>query len=89
MSKFTFICEDEPMPFADSIITKRTFEFNADTLDGVIGEFETFLRGCGFHLNGYLEMVEPNQKIVEDEDLDEYTESLFKDKRSVIRADEC
>jgi hypothetical protein len=89
MSKFTFICEDEPCPFGDSIIAKRTVEFNADTLDSVIGEFESFLRGCGFHLNGYLEMVEPNQKIVEDEDLDEYTESLFKDKRSVIRADEC
>jgi hypothetical protein len=80
MSKFTFICEDEPMPFADAIVTKKTFEFNADCLDSVIGEFETFLRGCGFHLGGYLEIVEPNQKIVEDNDLDAYTESLFDKK---------
>ena len=80
MSKFTFICEDEPMPFADAIVTKKTFEFNADRLDSVIGEFETFLRGCGFHLGGYLEIVEPNQKIVEDNDLDAYTESLFDKK---------
>jgi hypothetical protein len=80
MSKFTFICEDEPCPFGDSILTKRTFEFNADTLDSVIGEFETFLRGCGFYIKGYLEMVEPNQKIVEDEDLDLYTENLFDKK---------
>jgi len=80
MSKFTFICEDEPCPFGESILTKRTFEFNADTLAGVIGEFETFLCGCGFHLNGYLEIVEPNQKIVADEDLDLYTENLFNKK---------
>lgn len=78
MSKFTFICEDEPSPFDDCISTKRTFEFDADTLDGVIGEFETFLRGCGFHLDGYLEMVSPNQKIVDD--LDVYTENLFDKK---------
>ena len=77
MSKFTFICEDDPMPFADAITTKRTFEFNAEQLDGVLGEFETFLRGCGFHLNGYLEMVEPNEKNVKDGDLDVYTERLF------------
>jgi hypothetical protein len=54
MSKFTFICEDEPMPFADAIVTKKTFEFNADHLDGVIGEFETFLKGCGYHIEGEL-----------------------------------
>ena len=95
MSKFTFICEDEPMPFADAIVTKKTFEFNADRLDSVLGEFETFLRGCGFNLGGYLEIVEPNQKIVEDnyalskdgeldlearQSLDMYTESLFDKK---------
>jgi len=38
MSKFTFICEDEPMPFADAIVTKKTFEFNADHLDSIIGD---------------------------------------------------
>ena len=80
MSKFTFVCVDDPSPFADTIVTKRTFEFDANDLGGVIGEFETFLRGCGFHLSGYLEMVEPNQKIVEDDDLDVYTESLFDKK---------
>lgn len=88
MSKFTFVCEDEPSPFGDTIVTKRTFEFNADTLDGVIGEFETFLRGCGFHLDGYLEVVKPDQKIVEDDDLDDL-DSIFSGKKSVIRSDEC
>jgi hypothetical protein len=80
MSKFTFICEDEPMPFDESVVTKRTFEFSADSLDSVIGEFETFLKGCGFYIKGYIEIVEPNQKIVEDEDLDLYAENLFDKK---------
>ena len=88
MSKFTLICEDEPSPFGDTIVTKRTFEFNADTLDGVIGEFETFLRGCGFHLDGYLEVVKPDQKIVEDDDLDDL-DSIFSGRKSIIRSDEC
>lgn len=88
MSKFTFVCEDEPSPFGDTIITKRTFEFNADTLDGVVGEFETFLRGCGFHLDGYLEVVKPDQKIVEDDDLDDL-DSIFSGRKSIIRSDEC
>jgi hypothetical protein len=83
MSKFTFICEDEPMPFADAIVTKKTFEFNADSLDSVIGEFETFLRGCGFHLEGNLEFVgEPLGKKYSNgrDDLDVYTESIFDKK---------
>ena len=81
MSKFTFICEDEPMPFADAIVTKKTFEFNADHLDSVIGEFETFLRGCGFHIDGFIEVIEPDEKIARnDKDLDEYTKSLFDKK---------
>jgi hypothetical protein len=88
MSKFTFICVDDPSPFADTIVTKRTFEFDAADLDGVIGEFETFLRGCGFHLDGYLEVVKPDQKIVEDDDLDDL-DSIFSGRKSVIRSDEC
>ena len=81
MSKFTFICEDEPMTYADAIITKKTFEFNADHLNSVVGEFETFLKGCGFHINGFIEVIEPDEKIARnDKDLDEYTKSLFDKK---------
>jgi hypothetical protein len=83
MSKFTFICEDDPMPFAESVLTKRTFEFNADTLDSVIGEFETFLRGCGYNFEGNLEFVgEPLGKKYPNgrDDLDMYTESIFDKK---------
>ena len=58
MSRFTFICEDEPMPFSDGIISKRTVEFNGESLDGVINEFEMFLKGCGFSFNGQLDFVD-------------------------------
>lgn len=81
MSKFTFICEDEPSTFAefgDEIITKRTVEFHASHLDGIIGEFETFLKGCGFHLKGYLDVVQVNTESDEEDDLDLFTEKLFK-----------
>ena len=93
MSKFTFICEDEPMPFADSIVTKKTFEFNADHLHGVIGEFETFLKGCGYHIDGNLEIVEESKSLSQIEpiqkvDLDDL-DSIFNGKKSLIRSDEC
>jgi hypothetical protein len=87
MSKFTFICEDEPMPFADAIITKKTFEFNADRLDSVIGEFETFLKGCGYHIDGEL-LVHKEQpplgRIYPKDNLDDL-ESIFTPNKSVIK----
>jgi hypothetical protein len=94
MSKFTFICEDEPMPFADSIVTKKTFEFNAEHLGSVIGEFESFLRGCGFNFGGTLsilseeELCSPSGCISEENDLDDL-DSIFSGRKSLIRSDEC
>ena len=52
MSKFTFICEDDPMPFSDGIVSKKTVEFNGESLEGIISEFEMFLKGCGFNFDG-------------------------------------
>lgn len=91
MSKFTFICEDEPSPFGDEILAKRTVEFEASHLDGIIGEFETFLRGCGFYFDGHLELVNSTtntQSPFEEDDLDDL-DSIFSGKKSLIRADEC
>ena len=90
MSKFTFICVDDPSPFADTIVTKRTFEFDAAHLDGVIGEFETFLRGCGFRIQGSL-VIEEEPFVARDLDEDNLDdlESIFGGKKSVIRSDEC
>ncbi len=49
MSKFTFICEEEAMPFADAVSSKRTVEFKAETISNIVNEFEMFLKGCGFN----------------------------------------
>jgi hypothetical protein len=57
MSKFTFICQEEAMPFSDVVSSKRTVEFNADSLNQIVSEFEHFLRGCGFFFEGQLDFV--------------------------------
>ena len=57
MPKFTFICEDDPMPFSEAIVTKRTVEFDAVHINDVVSEFELFLRGAGFNPHGTLDFV--------------------------------
>ena len=57
MPKFTFTCEDDPMPFSEGVVTKRTFEFEAVHIDDVVTEFEMFLRGAGFNPNGTLDFI--------------------------------
>jgi hypothetical protein len=74
MSKFTFICEEQSIPFSDSASSKRTVEFNTELLDQILNEFEHFLRGCGFHFNGQLDFVNDEEQNV---NLPEcYTEEL-------------
>lgn len=62
MSKFTFICEEEPIPFAGTITSKRTVQFDAVSLNDVIAEFEMFLRGNGFLIDGLLDIVKPEDE---------------------------
>jgi hypothetical protein len=71
MSKFTFICEDEALPFGDSISSKKTVEFSAVSIDDILKEFEMFLNGCGFNLNG---------KCLSLEDIDEVDEKVWFEK---------
>ena len=37
---------------------KLTSEFSAESLDKVLENFESFLKGCGFNPSGHLEFVE-------------------------------
>ncbi len=67
MSKFTFVCQEESMPFVHSIQSKRTVEFNAETLDDILNEFEMFLRGAGFHFEGHLDIVNEDDYIQPEE----------------------
>lgn len=53
MSKFTFVCEE-----SYGVPAKRTVEFEADSLDQILNEFEMFLRGSGFYFRGTLDIVD-------------------------------
>jgi len=41
--------------------TETTVEFNADTLDSVLEQFELFIRGCGFYPSGTLDFVDEDE----------------------------
>ena len=77
MSKFTFICQEESMPFVHSIQSKRTVEFNAETLDSILNEFEMFLRGAGFHFNGQLDIVNVDEWNEDNDGIEEYETPQF------------
>ena len=57
MTHFTFIAQDEAMPFSDGVSSKRTLEFSAESLDQILNQFEDFLRGCGFTIDGLIDVV--------------------------------
>jgi len=61
MSRFYFVHE-ESSPY-----TRVSIETDAVSLDDVLNEFENFLRGSGYHINGRLEVVdwEVNKQIPE------------------------
>ena len=50
--KFTLMCEDEDI-YGD-IVSKRTVEFNKETLDEIVEEFQLFLKGNGFYFDNLL-----------------------------------
>ena len=67
-----------------------TIEFSADYLPDILEHVEMFLRGSGFHPTGTLDFVdyedpyttpkfEPAEDEDEDEELDEYTQTLIDD----------
>lgn len=77
MSKFTFVCQEESMPFYSGVESKRTVEFRADSLDDILNEFKQFLQGAGFNIDGYIDVVPF------DEDFPEMPEYPFMDEALV------
>lgn len=54
-------------PYTPSEIT---VDFTTDGLDSVLQHFEQFLRGCGFHFEGTLDIIPPEEYTSnEDEDV--------------------
>lgn len=63
MPKFTFVCQDDAMPFCEGVVTKRTVEFDAAHINDVVAEFELFLRGAGFNPEGTLDFVQDDYTV--------------------------
>jgi hypothetical protein len=77
MSKFTFICEqydyDEYTGEQKEVVSKTTKEFYGHTLEGILDEMTTFLRGTGYHFEGHLDVVSYEDLIDKiDEQVDEF-----------------
>lgn len=56
MNKYKFIKYSNPENEFDN--SEIEFTVEAETWVELIGEFEAFLRGCGFHPKGTLDFVE-------------------------------
>lgn len=59
MNKFTFVFECGWTP------TKVTHECEAESLDEVLTEFENFLKGSGYFLEGVLDVVDPDDQLID------------------------
>jgi len=70
MARYTFTCEhfDYDIFRGDEkhVSSTHTTEFKADSLDTVLENFESFLRGAGFHFTGVLDIVKPDEEIESD-----------------------
>lgn len=64
--KFTFIAEEENLPYSGYTARKSTVEFKADDLTTLLSNFEDFLKGIGFQIDGMLDIV--NDEEVEHDD---------------------
>lgn len=58
MPKFTFTCEyDHPIK-KDTVVSKVTLESNREYLPDVLEDVRDFLKGCGFQIDGDIDVVE-------------------------------
>lgn len=67
MSYMKFICEHTDAWNGDSVVTRTTVETNNVVLQDVLQDFEDFLRGAGFQIQGKLEIVNEEDEFEEQE----------------------
>jgi len=70
--RFTFIADHESGE-------RITYETEKDFLTDVVGDFELFLRGCGFVFDGNLDFVEEHRAAVipkQPESVDQYFQTM-------------
>jgi hypothetical protein len=100
MSKFTFISQYDKALGSP----KSTMEFEAVSIDDVLGYFEDFLRGAGYQIDGQLMIYKEEESpfndfsLSKDGELDlearqsfdlDDLDSIFSGKKSLIRSDDC
>ena len=73
MSFFKLICEDEAVPFVGA--SKLKHEFESDDLFVILNNMTSFLQKSGYLAQN--QKLELGRDIQFDEDLDEYTETVF------------
>lgn len=61
MPKITFVCEHPSLLDSTQNLAKITYESNREYLYDIIEDFEDFLRGAGFIVDGKLEIVESSE----------------------------
>ena len=57
MSRFTFISEEEGQVYDDYSSATRSVEFTTFDLEHILDEFKYFLLGCGYEVEGNIEIV--------------------------------
>jgi len=69
MARYTFTCEHfDYNNFTGAeldVASKHTTEFRADDLTTMLENFELFLRGSGFHFDGVLDVVKPDEEEID------------------------
>lgn len=69
MARYTFTCEhfnyNGNWSGKEDVASKHTTEFQADDLTTMLENFESFLRGAGFHFDGVLDVVKPEEEMYE------------------------
>lgn len=79
MSKFTFKFEEQTVSTGNK---QTTVEFNALSLNTILNEFTDFLKGCGYHIDGYVDVVKPTG-IVSDHKLDPLNPDTWPNPKNV------
>jgi hypothetical protein len=71
MSYMKFICEHTDWN-SETMLTRTTVESNNVVLEDVLRDFEDFLRGAGFHIQGHLGFISDEEEIEESEPNDRW-----------------
>lgn len=66
MPKFTFTCEHEHPIKKDVAVSTITYESKRECLPDILDDFRDFLKGCGFYVDGDIDIVKQEEYPHED-----------------------